>query len=54
MMQAPMPSLPIPCGQACPALLAHIAVAEYCDHVPLNRPGEICAATVSTSTHHAG
>lgn len=43
MMQAPMPSLPIPRGQAGPGLLAHVAIAKYCDHVPLYRQAEIYA-----------
>ena len=43
MMQAPMPSLPIPRGQAGPGLLAHIAIGKYCDHVPLYRQAEIYA-----------
>jgi transposase len=43
MMQATMPSLPIPRGQAGPGLLAHIAVGKYCDHVPLYRQAEIYA-----------
>ena len=40
-MQAAMPSLPIPRGQAGPGLLAHIAIAKYCDHLPLYRQAEI-------------
>lgn len=43
MMQAPMPPLPIPRGQAGPGLLAHIAIGKYCDHVPLYRQAEIYA-----------
>ena len=43
MMQAPMPALPIPRGQAGPGLLAHVAIAKYCDHVPLYRQAEIYA-----------
>jgi transposase len=43
MVQAPMPSLPIPRGQAGPGLLAHIAIGKYCDHVPLYRQAEIYA-----------
>ena len=43
MMQAPMPALPIPRGQAGPGLLAHIAIGKYCDHVPLYRQAEIYA-----------
>ena len=41
MVQAPMPALPIPRGQAGPGLLAHVAIAKYCDHVPLYRQAEI-------------
>jgi transposase len=41
MAQAPMPSLPIPRGQAGPGLLAHVAIAKYCDHIPLYRQAEI-------------
>jgi transposase len=43
MVQAPMPPLPIPRGQADASLLAHVAVAKYCDHVPLYRQSEIYA-----------
>jgi transposase len=43
MVQAPMPALPIPRGQAGPGLLAHVAIAKYCDHVPLYRQAEIYA-----------
>ena len=43
MVQAPMPALPIPRGQAGPSLLAHVAIAKYCDHVPLYRQAEIYA-----------
>ena len=35
MMQAPMPELPIPRGMAGPSFLAHIAIAKFCDHLPL-------------------
>ncbi|MDZ4318136.1 MAG: IS66 family transposase zinc-finger binding domain-containing protein, partial [Phenylobacterium sp.] len=41
--QAPMPSLPIERGRPGAALLAHVAVAKYCDHLPLNRQSEIYA-----------
>ncbi len=34
--QAPAPSLPIRRGQAGPGLLAHVLVAKYCDHLPLD------------------
>jgi transposase len=43
MAQAAMPALPIPRGQAGPGLLAHIAIAKYCDHIPLYRQAEIYA-----------
>ena len=43
MMQAPMPELPIPRGMADASLLAHIAVAKFCDHIPLYRQAEIDA-----------
>ena len=42
-MQAPMPELPIPRGMAGPGLLAHVAVAKFCDHIPLYRQAEIDA-----------
>ncbi|MBP0496555.1 IS66 family transposase [Pararoseomonas indoligenes] len=41
--QAPAPSLPIPKGLAGPGLLAHVAVAKFCDHLPLHRQAEIYA-----------
>jgi transposase len=43
MMQAPMPDLPIPRGMAGPGLLAHTAIAKFCDHLPLYRQAEIYA-----------
>src|SRR5262245_46069064 len=43
MAQTPMPSLPIERGQAGPALLAHILVGKYCDHLPLYRQSGIYA-----------
>jgi transposase len=43
MVQAPMPDLPIPRGMAGPGLLAHIAIAKFCDHLPLYRQAEIYA-----------
>jgi transposase len=43
MVQAPMPALPIPRGQADASLLAHVAVAKYCDHLPLYRQSQIYA-----------
>ena len=41
--QPPMPSLPIERGRPGPALLAHVLVAKYCDHLPLYRQSEIYA-----------
>jgi transposase len=43
MAQAPMPSLPIPRGQAGPGLLAHVLISKYCDHLPLYRQSQIYA-----------
>jgi Transposase and inactivated derivatives len=43
MVQTAAPTRPIPRGMAGPALLAHILVAKYDDHVPLYRQGEIFA-----------
>jgi transposase len=43
MVQAPMPALPIPRGEADASVLAHVAVAKYCDHLPLYRQSEIYA-----------
>jgi transposase len=37
----PAPSLPIERGRPGPALLAHVLVAKYCDHVPLHRQSVI-------------
>lgn len=42
-VQAPMPSLPIERGRPGPALLAHVLVSKYCDHLPLHRQSEIYA-----------
>ena len=39
--QAPVPDLPIQRGLATPALLAHVLVAKYADHLPLYRQTEI-------------
>lgn len=39
--QAPAPSLPIRRGRASAALLAHMLVSKYCDHLPLYRQSEI-------------
>lgn len=41
--QAPAPALPIPRGKAGPALLAHVLVSKYADHLPLYRQAEIYA-----------
>jgi transposase len=43
MMQAPMPELPIPRGMVDASFLAHIAIAKFCDHIPLYRLAGICA-----------
>jgi transposase len=43
MMQAPMPELPIPRGMVDASFLAHIAIAKFCDHLPLYRQVEIYA-----------
>lgn len=40
-VQAPMPALPIERGRPGPLLLAHVAVAKYCDHTPLHRQAVI-------------
>jgi transposase len=42
-VQAPMPMLPIEKGRPGPALLAHVLVAKYCDHLPLHRQSDIYA-----------
>lgn len=41
--QAPSPAMPTPRGRATPAMLAHLLVAKYCDHLPLYRQSEIYA-----------
>ena len=41
--QAPMPTLPIEKGRPGPALLAHVAVSKFCDHLPLHRQADIYA-----------
>jgi transposase len=41
--QAPAPSRPIARGLAGPALLAHVLVSKYTDHLPLYRQSEIYA-----------
>ncbi len=43
MVQAPMPELPIPRGMVDASFLAHIAIAKFCDHLPLYRQSEIYA-----------
>jgi transposase len=40
-VQAPMPTLPIEKGRPGPALLAHVLVSKYCDHLPLYRQADI-------------
>jgi transposase len=41
--QAPAAPMPTPRGRATPAMLAHLLVSKYCDHLPLYRQGEIYA-----------
>jgi transposase len=41
--QAPAPDRPIAKGRATPALLAHVLVAKYADHLPLYRQSQIFA-----------
>jgi transposase len=41
--QSPAPERPIAKGLATPALLAHVLVAKYCDHLPLYRQSQIFA-----------
>ncbi|MAW81376.1 MAG: IS66 family transposase [Parvularcula sp.] len=41
--QTQMPSLPIERGKPGPALLAHVLVSKYCDHLPLYRQAQIYA-----------
>jgi transposase len=41
--QAPAPSLPVRRGRASAALLAHVLVSKFCDHLPLYRQSEIYA-----------
>lgn len=43
MVQAPMPELPIPRGMVDASFLSHIAIAKFCDHLPLYRQAEIYA-----------
>lgn len=42
-VQSPAPSRPIARGMAGPALLAHVLVSKYADHLPLYRQSEIYA-----------
>ena len=42
-VQAPMPTLPIEKGRPGPALLAHVVVSKFCDHLPLHRQAGIYA-----------
>lgn len=42
-VKAETPSLPIERGKPGPGLVAHVLVATYCDHLPLNRQSEIYA-----------
>jgi transposase len=42
-VQAEAPSRPIARGLAGPALLAHVLVSKYCDHLPLYRQSQIYA-----------
>jgi len=42
-VQAPMPTLPIEKGRPGPALLAHVVVSKFCDHLPLHRQAAIYA-----------
>ena len=41
--QAPAPAMPTPRGRATPAMLAHLLVGKFCDHLPLYRQSEIYA-----------
>ena len=42
-VQAPMPTLPIEKGRPGSALLAHVVVSKFCDHLPLHRQAKIYA-----------
>ena len=42
-VQSPMPTLPIEKGRPGPALLAHVVVSKFCDHLPLHRQADIYA-----------
>ncbi|MCE8519847.1 IS66 family transposase [Ruegeria pomeroyi] len=51
--QAPAPERPIAKGLATPALLSHVLIKKYCDHVPLYRQSQIFArrgVTLNRST----
>jgi len=41
--QAPAPERPIAKGLATPALLSHVLIGKYCDHLPLYRQSQIFA-----------
>jgi transposase len=41
--QAPAPPMPTPRGRATPAMLAHVLVSKFMDHLPLYRQSEIYA-----------
>jgi transposase len=41
--QAPTPTLPIERGRPGPALLTHVLIGKYCDHLPLYRQAEMYA-----------
>jgi transposase len=42
-VEPPLPSLPIERGRPGPALLAHVIVSKYCEHLPLHRQSGIYA-----------
>lgn len=51
--QAPAPERPIAKGLATPALLSHVLIGKYCDHLPLYRQSQIFArqgVTLNRST----
>lgn len=51
--QAPAPERPIAKGLATPALLTHVLISKYCDHLPLYRQSQIFArqgVTLNRST----
>jgi len=43
MVQAPMPSLPVPRAMADASVMAHIVLSKFADHLPLYRQSEIYA-----------